>query len=137
MFLTLKGTPEETEKLLDAPVQIRQRFVIAIAASVIFTIATLALSQKTETSVPAAAPSTAGALSCEQLLAQPEKQVEAWLSGSRSSILKIADLHRQQIGGVQSRVVELSCETKSTILQLTLTLRQNKWTLKKFARLEN
>lgn len=137
VFLTRQVTPEESEKLQKTSVRIRQGFAIAITTTLIFTIATLTLSQKTEPSLPAAAPLSAAAQSCEQVLAKPEKHVEAWLSGSRSSILKISELHRQQIGGVQSRVVEISCESKSTSIQVILTLRQNKWTLKKFARLEN
>lgn len=76
-------------------------------------------------------------VSCESILAGPEKHVESWLSGKEDSRLEILELQKQQIGGLQSRVIRVNCGSLSAILQLTLFLEEENWTLKKFARLKN
>lgn len=76
-------------------------------------------------------------ISCESILAEPQKQLESWIGGERKSRLEITELQRQQIGGVQSRLIRVDCEAEFAVLQLTLVLQEKNWTLKKFARLEN
>ena len=74
---------------------------------------------------------------CQSLLAEPGQVIEAWLGGTTDSRIAITELSLHQIGGLRSRVIEVDCGSHSTVLRVTLVLREKDWRLKKFARLEN
>lgn len=146
VFLISNESAQNIRQERDKSVPHKSKLVFAALVALIFSvIMTLAIGSprphtKTQPDNQANASTSSGSatpLGCESTLVEPQKQIEAWIGGEQSSRLEITELQRQQIGGVQSRVIRVGCEAKSAVLQLTLVLQEKTWTLKKFARLEN
>lgn len=77
------------------------------------------------------------ALDCTKVLQSPEQEINKWLAGLSSDQVVIQEVQREELGGVQLRRIEASCGDQQEDLQITLTLRDKAWQLKKFTRLEN
>ena len=139
VFLARNESAEQETPI--ARLRSRRKLVVStIAALLVLATITLAMEAPRAQSKPKAdtGNNLQGALpvGCESMLAEPGQQIESWLGGGKSQF-EIAELQRHQIGGVQSRLIQVSCDSESEILRLTLVLQQKSWILKKFARLEN
>lgn len=77
------------------------------------------------------------ALDCTKVLQSPEQEINKWLAGLSSDQVVIQEVQREELGGVQLRRIKASCGDQQEDLQITLTLRDKAWQLKKFTRLEN
>jgi hypothetical protein len=72
--------------------------------------------------------------SCSQIFENPTVTLEQLLGGQESRVV-MTEISRDLIGGVQSRVVNLSCEGTTSLFQLQLTKNKGLWSLNKLARL--
>lgn len=77
------------------------------------------------------------ALDCTKVLQSPAQEINKWLAGLSSDQVVIQEVQREELGGVQLRRINASCGDQQEDLQITLTLRDKAWQLKKFTRLEN
>lgn len=87
------------------------------------------LTQKTQNPEPAD--------ECAQNLASPESALNNWLNGKASATYQITEISRFDLGGIQSRTVQLDCGAESQKINLSLIKHGDVWELNKFARLEN
>lgn len=84
-----------------------------------------------------AARETSSVVNCESIMKDPEGKIREWLAGRAQEQLTISETQRSVLGGVQLRVILVSCGQLRRDFNLTLTLTQGEWKLKKFTRLEN
>lgn len=76
-------------------------------------------------------------LDCANVLQNPEQEITKWLNGTASNQASIQEAQREELGGVQFRRINASCGDQQVKIQITLTLRDKTWQLKKFTRLAN
>lgn len=80
--------------------------------------------------------SSGGGASCEQLMLNPEK----FLGENPDAVLGSVQLKvssSQELGGVKSKVVTISCGAQSSTYRVTYVMQKDSWKIKKWARLEN
>lgn len=93
-------------------------------------------SQSEQTAAPA--PIADRVQSCNASLINPRTQIEHWLqTGVVRNDLNFEEVNKQNFGGIENRMVKISCEGQSSSFKIQLTLREKKWQLKNFTRLEN
>lgn len=74
---------------------------------------------------------------CKEAFLNPTKQIENWLLGNQNQGFEISEGFSNQIGGVELKVVTVTCNQLSQTFRITLVKDGNTWNLNKFARLEN
>jgi hypothetical protein len=74
---------------------------------------------------------------CSKVFQNPEIEITKWLVGKNSDELLIEEVLREELGGIQLRRINASCGDQQEQIQITLTLKDKAWQLKKFTRLEN
>jgi hypothetical protein len=74
---------------------------------------------------------------CKEGFLNPTKQIENWLLGNQNQGFEISEGFSNQIGGVELKVVTVTCNQLSQTFRITLVKDGNTWNLNKFARLEN
>lgn len=74
---------------------------------------------------------------CSQNLASTESALNNWLNGKVGANYQITEISRLDLGGIQSRTIQLDCGAESQWLNLNLIKRGDVWELNKFARLEH
>jgi hypothetical protein len=76
-------------------------------------------------------------IDCSKVFQNPESEITKWLVGKNSDELLITEVLREELGGIQLRRINASCGDQQEQIQITLTLKDKAWQLKKFTRLEN
>jgi hypothetical protein len=105
---------------------------IGVLAGVMFV--PTAAAKKTAGTAPSKLPVVAV---CKSFLINPEQEITKWLDGTGSNEIAIKEIQRQELGGVQLRRISATCNDQQADFQITLSLRDKTWRLKKFTRLAN
>ncbi len=74
---------------------------------------------------------------CKSILRNPEAEITKWLAGIDLDQVKVQEIQREELGGVQLRRIHTLCDDLQANFRITLTLKDKVWHLKNFARLEN
>ena len=92
---------------------------------------------KTATERPMNVSSEIPVPNCERQMAHPSGSIKSWLANEATVGISVVELGREVIGGVQSRLIELACETKAIRFRLKLTKEEKQWHLTKITRLDD
>ena len=103
---------------------------LGVLAGVMFVPASAA--KKTAVAAPSKSPVIAV---CKTILQNPVQEITKWLDGVGSDEIEINEIQRQELGGIQLRRVNAVCDDQQVDFQITLSLKDNTWQLKKFTRL--
>ena len=76
-------------------------------------------------------------IDCSKVLQNPEQAITKWIAGEDSNVFVVQEVQREELGGIQLRRINASCGDQQEDFQITLTLKDKAWQLKKFTRLEN
>ena len=105
---------------------------IGVLAGVMFVPASAA--KKTAVAAPSKSPVIAV---CKTILQNPVQEITKWLDGVGSDGIEINEIQRQELGGFQLRRINAVCDDQQVVFQITLSLKDKTWKLKKFTRLAN
>ena len=105
---------------------------IGVLAGVMFV--PTASAKKTALATPGKLPVVAV---CKSILINPEQEITKWLDGVGSDEIEINEIQRQELGGIQLRRINAVCDDQQVDFQITLSLKDKTWKLKKFTRLAN
>ena len=108
--------------------------IIAIGVLAAIMFVPTAANKKTAFVAPSKVPAL---VDCKTLLKHPEHEITRWLDKVVTSEIAIKELQRQELGGIQLRRINATCDDQQVVFQITLSLRGKEWQLKKFTRLAN
>lgn len=92
---------------------------------------------KTDTEKPKNASSNIPLPNCERQTENPAVSINSWLANKSTDGIAVVELGRNELGGVQSRMIELVCASKVVRFRLKLTKEDEKWQLTKITRLDD